>query len=48
MSLAIVYSFCGKRPLAIGAMNAELPPFKNGDHNFEIASTLDRDITPLN
>ena len=29
-------------------MNAELPPFKNGKHNFESASTLDRDITPLN
>jgi len=29
-------------------MNAELPPFKNGDHNSENASTFDRDITLLN
>jgi len=28
-------------------MNVELPPFKNGEHNFESASTLERDITPL-
>ena len=28
-------------------MNAELPPFKNRDHNSESASTLDSDITPL-
>jgi len=28
-------------------MNAELPPFKNGEHNSERASTVDRDITPL-
>jgi len=28
-------------------MNAELPPFKNGEHNSDSASTLDRDITPL-
>ena len=28
-------------------MNAELPPFKNGEHNSESVSTLDRDITPL-
>jgi len=28
-------------------MNAELPPFKNGEHNSESASTIDRDITPL-
>jgi len=28
-------------------MNAELPPFKAGEHNFESVSTLDRDITPL-
>ena len=27
-------------------MNAELPPFKNEEHNSESASTLDRDITP--
>jgi len=29
-------------------MNAELPPFKNGEHNSESASILDRVITPLN
>jgi len=28
-------------------MSAELPPFKNGKHNSESASTLNRDITPL-
>jgi len=28
-------------------MNAELPPFKNGDHNSKSASTLNQDITPL-
>jgi len=28
-------------------MNAELPPFKNGEHNSESASTIDRVITPL-
>jgi len=28
-------------------MNAELPPFKNGEHNSESASTVDRVITPL-
>jgi len=27
-------------------MKAELPPFTIGEHNFESASTLDRDITP--
>jgi len=27
--------FYGKRPIAIAAMNAELPPFKNGEHNSE-------------
>jgi len=42
------YLFCGKRPLAIAAMNMELPPFKNGVHNSEITSTFDRVITPLN
>ena len=26
-------------------MKVELPPFKNGDHNSEEASTLDRDLT---
>jgi len=40
------YSFCGKIPLAITAMNAGLPPIKNGEHNYESVSTLDRDITP--
>ena len=42
------YSFCGKRPLAIAGMNAELPPFKNGEQNSKSVSTIDRDITPLN
>ena len=28
-------------------MNAELPPFKNGEHNSDGASTIDRVITPL-
>ena len=28
-------------------MNAELPPIKNRKHNFESASSLNRDITPL-
>jgi len=28
-------------------MNAEWPPFKNGEHNSESASTFDRDIVPL-
>jgi len=41
------YSVCGKRPLAIAAMNTELPPFKDGAHNFKSASTIDRVITPL-
>jgi len=41
------YSFCGKKPLAIAATNAELPPFKNGEHNFESASTIDLGLTPL-
>jgi len=41
------YSFCGKRPLAIAAMNTELPPFKHGEHNSESASTIDCVITPL-
>jgi len=27
-------------------MNAELPLFKNGEHNSEIVSTLDRGLTP--
>jgi len=40
--------FFGKRPLSIAAMKVELPAFKNGEHNSEKASTLDRDITPLN
>ena len=29
------YSVCGKRPLVIAAVNTELPPFKNGEHNSE-------------
>jgi len=41
------YSVCGKRPLAIAVMNAELPLFKNGEHNSESTSTIDRVITPL-
>jgi len=41
------YSFCGKGPLAIAAMNAELPPFKNGEYNSESASTINYVITPL-
>jgi len=28
-------------------MNAELPSFKNGEHNSESVSTIDRVITPL-
>jgi len=28
-------------------MNVKLPPFKNGEHNSESASTIDRVITPL-
>jgi len=28
-------------------MNAELPPFKSGEHNSENASIIDRGITPL-
>jgi len=28
-------------------MNAELPPFKNGEHNSEIGSAIDRVITLL-
>jgi len=28
-------------------MNAELPPFKNGEHNSENVSTIDPVITPL-
>jgi len=28
-------------------MDVELPLFKNGKHNFESASTIDRVITPL-
>jgi len=28
-------------------MNAELPPFKIGEHNSENASTINRVITPL-
>ena len=39
--------FVGKIPLATAAVNAELPPFKNGEHNSENASIIDRVITPL-
>jgi len=28
-------------------MIAEFHPFKNGEHNYEITSTIDRGITPL-
>jgi len=28
-------------------MNAELPSFKNGEHNSETVSTIDRVVTPL-
>ena len=28
-------------------MGAELPPFKNGEHNSRSASTIDRFIAPL-
>jgi len=35
-----------KRSLAITVMNAELPPFKNGEQNSESASTLDHSLTP--
>ena len=41
------YSFSRKRPLAVAAMNAELAPFKNGEHNSESASTMDHVVTPL-
>ena len=41
------YSVCGKRPLAIAVMNAELSSFKNGEHNSESMSTIGRAITPL-
>ena len=32
----------------MATMNAELLPFKDGEHNSESASTLDRDIATLN
>jgi len=41
------YLFGGKRPIAIAAMYAELPSSKNGEHNFESASTIDCVITLL-
>jgi len=41
------YSACGKRPLTIAAMNAELHPFKNGEHNSESASAIERVIASL-
>jgi len=28
-------------------MNAELPPFKNGEHNSKNVSTINRAVTPL-
>jgi len=28
-------------------MNAELPSFKNGEHNSESVSTIDRGLTPF-
>jgi len=34
-------SLTEKRPLAIAAMNVDLPPFKKGKHNSESVSTLD-------
>jgi len=38
------YSFYWKkRPLAIAAINAELPPFENGEHNSESVSKFYRD-----
>ena len=42
------YLVCGKRPLGITAMNAELPPFKTEEYNSESVSTIDRVTTPLN
>ena len=39
--------FLEKSPLAIAIMNAELPSSKNGEDNFESASTLDRGLTSL-
>jgi len=41
------YSLFGKRSLAIAAMNVELPPFKNGEHNSKGVSILDCGLTPL-
>jgi len=35
------------RVTTIDAMEAELPPFKNEDHNSESASTLDRAYEPF-
>jgi len=42
------YSVGGKRPLAIAEMNAEFPPFENGEHNSESVSIINPVITPLN
>jgi len=39
------HSLSGKRPLAIAARNAELPPFKNGENTSESTSTLDHGLT---
>ena len=38
--------FCKEITLAMGAMNAEMPPLKNGELNSESASTTDRSLTP--
>ena len=38
---------CGKRLLTIAVINAPLPPFKNGEHNSESVTNIDRVITPL-
>jgi len=40
--------FFGKRRLIIGAMNVDFPPFKNGEHNSESASTINWGLTPFN
>jgi len=39
--------FFEKRPLAIAAMDMELPSFTNGEQNFESVSTLYRGLTPV-
>jgi len=42
------YSLFGKRPLIMTEINAELPPFMNGEHNYEGLSSFAHDITLLN